>query len=978
MQNKTLQWAFGAWKGSVKETVAFFETACRLDVCIARQAANIGRLNATFKKSASQDAAEGVKQIFRETREVGQSAMCGLMRSILKIGRRYRPLQQAPVLIEQGEMYIGKNEAYPILAQSFASAERATARDFADFRNRQARPDVRDISCQDVPDIMALAYNFATLKRGKAAGFTKLPAEVYSGAPLVAAQAHFPLVLRQVLRAQAPMEWTGGQVAPVPKPGKPATSTSGWRSILLLDPAHKAVAKTLRPALLRALDGIAKTAQCGGRKGYTLELPKSYVRVHLENLHACRRSGSVLFLDGKTAYYSTVRNILHDQGGFDDSEALLCFVEALHPDEGARRLLYDELCKPGILTETHSSTALCNYVRSTIDHTWFALGLEGGRVFQTATGTSPGAPLADLLYLLISTRFLSGVQQAIKGMGHVTVSCSGHEAPIPGWADDYAIIFEATSAAQAVQQLVDVLPQVYNCLGSIGVELNLMRGKTEAILALYGPGSRALRGQLLAGNDSRLPFHMDTGVVRHLCLTSRYVHLGGIVTAGTSYVADLKWQLQDANGVFARLHKVIFRNSNLSIDERVRLFHSLVLSKVQQAALTWFFRTKTEHKIFQTAVDKWHRRMVGPLFQCSARGSSSTEIQRLLAVLSPGQILDVAHVRWLTNIAAHCCPFLRDSLETNRVWISQTKASLHNMFQATSTPAWSIACSLPAGEFLNWAGQHREELKRFTQRFSRKIRDVHLAARDHTLGVFRARTILFSRGGFFGTVKDYLPSENVACPECGAAFANKSACASHRSKVHGQAGVFARVFGTLCQCCSTEFHTTSRLRLHLRKVPSCGCCYAGSDVEFTAKEFVGDEILSDKPAVKVAFARPFWATLKPAHEEPVNGQMTVHVAVKRYHLLRSCKSFSEVVRCVLACARFRAPLLQGVALATCALTFELEPTEYEVAKSIIQLPALPHFLELRFGDFKLHLLGNSYVYGPAAGNFRELGVFPNA
>ena len=87
-------------------------------------------------------------------------------------------------------------------------------------------------------------------------------------------------------------------------------------------------------------------------------------------------------------------------------------MEALHPEEEVRERLYDELSKPGVLSEAQASTALCNYVRSTIDsidRTWFSLSLEVGQIYETATGTSPGAPLADLLYQMISTRFLSSV-----------------------------------------------------------------------------------------------------------------------------------------------------------------------------------------------------------------------------------------------------------------------------------------------------------------------------------------------------------------------------------------------------------------------------------------------------------------------------------------------------------------------------------------------------------------------------------------
>ena len=112
---------------------------------------------------------------------------------------------------------------------------------------------------------MSLAYNFAKLKRGKAAGLTTIPAEAYAGAPMHAAVAFdYFVLLRQLLRADAPLGWLGGQIAPIPRPGKPQHCPTGWRSILLLDPAHKAVARSVSPLVLAALEKLAHPGQCGG------------------------------------------------------------------------------------------------------------------------------------------------------------------------------------------------------------------------------------------------------------------------------------------------------------------------------------------------------------------------------------------------------------------------------------------------------------------------------------------------------------------------------------------------------------------------------------------------------------------------------------------------------------------------------------------------------------------------------------------
>ena len=326
---------------------------------------------------------------------------------------------------------------------------------------------------------------------------------------------------------------------------------------------------------------------------------------------------------------------------------------------------------------------------------------------------------------------------------------------------------------------------------------------------------------------------------------------------------------------------------------------------------------------------------VGPFFNCSARGSSSADVQKLLAVLSPEQILDVSHIRWLVNTVEHCCPFLRESLEDNRTWIEQTKLALHNMLQELKQTEWAEVHRLSASDFIQWARQHRGQLQSFARHFGRKVRAKHLAVHNDVLRVFQARTQLFASGGFFGSIKARLAVENVVCSACGAAFANKAACASHRRRIHGQQGTFAGVCGTFCFRCGTEFHTTPGLRLHLRKVAGRGACYLGSDVDFTPAEFVDEVLLSDRPASKTAFARLFWATLWPSEGEHEVGDPVRHVAIRSFHSLHRCRSFQEVLHCLLTFARHHTELLEGARLAICSIGCELKETEQTI---VSQLP----------------------------------------
>ena len=843
-QRYVLQCFFDAWRGCSEHINRNRARCGRLDLCIARQMETIARLNRSFRKPAKQDAAAGVRQIFNEAREQSQSTFCSMMRSMLKVGRRYKPVKQSPVIIDEEGVHVGSAEAMPILAKHFAKAERACLKSAEELCHEDQMFDQRDIACDNIPDIMALACSFARLKRGKAAGITTLPAEVYSRAPLQAAMVHFPLMLRQMLRADAPLEWTGGQVAIVPKPGKSSTSVEGGRSILLLDPAHKAIARAIRPSLLAALDKVAFDAQCGGRRGMPLELPKTHVRLHLERLRANRLSGSVLFLDGRNAYYAAVRNLLHTQGGFDDCDCIWHFVQTLHSEEDVRQHLYKALTQPGVLDKVEASAALRNYIRSTVDRTWFTLDVSSGQFFDTVTGTSPGAPLEDLLYQMISTKFLSHVHEALESLGLSTRTSAGCIAPIPEWADDYAVLLEAQTAELAVRQLRDVVPQIYIGLGAVGIELNLARGKTEALLVLNGVHSRRLRRELLSGCDPRLSLQLPSGIKKTLCLSHSYKHLGGLVSVNGGYKADVLAVSKDANRIFLRLSKVFFRNECLSVLEKVQLFQSLVLSKMQQGAMSWFFATRGESKTFQQAVDKWQRKMIAPLFGCSARGSSSAEVQTALGVLSPQQLLDVAHVRWLAGVAPHCCTYLLARLSERPSWILQIKSALERILQVCKRPGWMELLQLDTADFTRWAGQHKLVLGHLATGFCRTVRKHRLRQQATVIQRFRARTRLFAVEGGFGKIPELASQMKVFCNICGDAFANKAACASHKSRKHSVTGAFSGCFGSLCMVCCTEFHTTKRLRLHLRKTRVRGAVFLGSDVLHTKHELLESDILS--------------------------------------------------------------------------------------------------------------------------------------
>ena len=335
----------------------------------------------------------------------------------------------------------------------------------------------------------------------------------------------------------------------------------------------------------------------------------------------------------------------------------------------------------------------------------------------------------------------------------------------------------------------------------------------------------------------------------------------------------------------------------------------------------------------------------------------------------------MAHVRWLSGVAPHCCEYLTARLSEHSRWLLQTKASLRSLLQLCPRAGWEKFLLLDTKDFIAWAKQQRTSIRNLATCFCRRVRDNHLQQKDKVLGWFRCRTRLFAVGGGFGRIPCIEQHANVSCNVCGALFATKAACASHKRKVHSIAGSFAGVFGSLCMACCTEFHTTQRLRLHLRKVEACGSCVLGSDLVHTAAELANEVGSEDMPAVRVSFAQPFWATLRPkrAIEEAYLGS-SVCAEVQCFRHFSKCCNFVELLGMLVAISRQTPHAYCGARFAMCALKFDLEECQAGFVEGLLSCADLHSQTVFELGGFKLRIGDTQFCYGPKDFPFLELGL----
>ena len=242
--------------------------------------------------------------------------------------------------------------------------------------------------------------------------------------------------------------------------------------------------------------------QVGGLPKHTLSQPSALVRGHLLWLRTKGHSGGVLFLDCKDAYYSVVRDLL-----VRDPK---CQWDPARLQERAQLLFVhrqDQLTFIEEMTAGNWSRALAlplelqRLLAAHLRHTWFADGNPGTTLYETASGSAPGAPVADTIFAFLFSRFLRDLQEEMRVLGlspHLVQNIPPDScAEAPTWADDVAILFCAPDAKQASQALSCIGKMAIFGLSSLGLEANLGPGKTEAIISLRGAGSKSAKQDML-------------------------------------------------------------------------------------------------------------------------------------------------------------------------------------------------------------------------------------------------------------------------------------------------------------------------------------------------------------------------------------------------------------------------------------------------------------------------------------------------
>ena len=550
------------------------------------------------------------------------------------------------------------------------------------------------------------------------------------------------------------------------------------------------------------------------------------------------------------------------------------WISHLHSRPEVTQALRHMLATKDLLEAAAVAQEIRHMLRLGLEGTWYTTDPTNPVVYRTHFGTVPGAPLADLMFVMTYTVCIDSLLQSLHeaGLHCVLAGPDAQEvtAPAPTWLDDTAILIRSTCSERVESDMAAAARLARTHLATIGIPLNLIRGKSEALIVTRGMGARLVRQDLFIQRDSML----DIGEGRQLAITDRYVHLGSMQDHRASPTLDISRRAAAAESVYKPLQKRLLRNPALGIAEKRLLLEGMIFQKFLFGMERWSLTRQQDWTLFRTHYMSFVRRSLRPLTGLSSKLLTDAQVCCLLSIVGPAEARHIQLARALHQALSSDMSYLHLLLQQERIWVTHAINSTNAVCATLDVPGVP-EMPLAAADLEAWRSRYRDGiadvaalLRRYRQHSLRAVAQQAEAVRGFC--AYRAQSeasgVMILHGA---AVTAASQDAQYPCSFCQARFASKAAAAAHMQKVHGSratASVHAR--GTACQACGKEFWSTERLRDHLRHQARCLSTHAEADLPEAADHERRCRATRYLPATALVGPRPFWATLTPPPRLP--------------------------------------------------------------------------------------------------------------
>ena len=440
------------------------------------------------------------------------------------------------------------------------------------------------MSLEDIPTMIEMEQVVLRQKRNKAPGLDGVSASALQDAIRRDPRPFYDLIFKSWVTAAEPLQYKGGLVHCIAKKSG-GREVTAMRGITLLDSFGKCYHALARSALLRWSTSRRIPTQFGGFARQQTLFATQYVRAFVRVAGRAKLSTAVLFIDVKSAFHCMLRE--HVFGTQD------------HFPPPLRRVLEEEgfnvAALESAITE-HStdfvSTAKVATVRVLQDahqSTWYTL--PGHDVcYDTARGSRPGSPLADLAYNTLMTKVLQSLEAKLQAHPqfqqvamHLSMTC-----PPVAWVDDVAIPLASSTPTLLDQLVVDVTIMAREAFGEFGLRINMEKGirqKQWFSTVVRRPPKHAWHGSSNNVDICSLGNPIQRGFIATWFRTTNI--LGTNFAQGASIVREVRIRLGKASTVFRQLTQEYLRQQEApNCYTAETLLESLVLFN----CLSWVVR----------------------------------------------------------------------------------------------------------------------------------------------------------------------------------------------------------------------------------------------------------------------------------------------------------------------------------------------------------------------------------------------------
>ena len=692
----------------------------------------------------------------------------------------------------------------------------------------------------DIPNILELEARLRRIKRGKAPGPDQIRSEVCASATPEVAKLLFPILVKQALLLEEPIQARGGVLIPAYKGKGHHTEVESYRSLLLSNHFGKSMRGVYRPKLQPFYTKGSSSLHFAAKPGGNVSHASHYMRSFHQTAKEQGWSSSSVFVDISSAFYRIIRQFAVTVRSSKEDLARIFKVFDIPPEE-LDKLLH-ELNDRTALEEAKTTDRLQKVIGDYLEATWFTVP-NNDEVVGTLAGSRPGDTFADLLFSFVFSKILDRITKAFESHGWRTSTPTSpgpsveqlpyDRAQLPTfvqltWADDLVILQKAEQADQLVDRTRLATGLLCDICWRHGLEPNFSAGKTEGMLHLRGKGSAAEKKKLY---DKESPEVIIPSTLRRqvkLKLVSKYKHLGFMVTTGHKVRAEINARLGQMRTAYNRHKKQVYENKAIPRIKRMRILGVQVLSILRYNLGTWPLLGAKDWQCYSGAIMRMYRGIAkAETKEETLRFWTDGQVCAYLGAPSPQVLLHEARLSYFASMVRSGPDELWAVGHTNSPWYQAIEKAFEWLNYNTAGYNLEQDATYRANNWINFITKEPGQWKKWIRRA--RVHGIHQdAIQTHVRHWHDDYTEEAKNTGLsvpdevYRQVDEREVEGQHACPRCKRVFRTKAAKAVHDFKKHGKVSK-SRYYlhGTDCPRCHKQYHTSARLQRHFYYSKEC-------------------------------------------------------------------------------------------------------------------------------------------------------------